>query len=87
MLAFRITDPAEYILPDLGMIQLFNAETGSKTWVNSSSPLVKQRFTDQYSKFEADLNNSFKKSGIDFATFSTTEDYIPILSNFFQGRK
>lgn len=87
LIALRITDPAEYMLPDLGMIHLFNAETGSKTWVNSSSLQVKQAFLDNYKRFEAELNTLFKKSGIDYATFSTTEDYIPILSALFQHRK
>ncbi|MFN5417904.1 MAG: DUF58 domain-containing protein [Flavobacteriia bacterium] len=87
IMAFRLSDPAEYELPDLGMIQLYNAETGTKTWVNSSSKTVQQNFLNHYKNFEAELNTSFKKSGIDFATFSTTEDYIPILSSFFQHRK
>lgn len=87
IIALRLSDPAEYTLPDLGMIQLFNAETGTKTWVNSSSPQVKQSFTDQYKSYELRLHNDFKKSGIDFASFSTTEDYIPILSALFQHRR
>lgn len=87
IIALRLTDPAEQMLPDLGMIQLFNAETGTKTWVNSSSQQVKQSFLDQYRKHELELHNSFKKSGVDFATFSTTEDYIPVLSSLFQHRR
>ena len=87
IIALRLTDPAEQNLPDLGMIQLFNAETGTKTWVNSSSRQVKQNFLDQYKKHELELHNAFKKSGVDFATFSTTEDYIPVLSSLFQHRR
>ncbi|MCE3295501.1 MAG: hypothetical protein K0R65_1215 [Crocinitomicaceae bacterium] len=87
IIALRLTDPAEQVLPDLGMIQLFNAETGTKTWVNSSSRRVKQSFVDQYQKHELELHNAFKKSGVDFASFSTTEDYIPVLSSLFQHRR
>ncbi len=87
IIALRLTDPAEQNLPNLGMIQLFNAETGTKTWVNSSSQQVRQDFINQYRKHELELHNAFKKSGVDFATFSTTEDYIPVLSALFQHRR
>ncbi|MES2587630.1 MAG: DUF58 domain-containing protein [Bacteroidota bacterium] len=87
MIALQLLDPAEYKLPDLGMIQLFNAETGAKTWVNSSSKLVKQQFEESHQKFEAELHTSFKKNGINFATFETTKDYIPTLISLFHHRK
>ncbi len=87
MIALQLLDPAEYKLPDLGMIQLFNAESGTKTWVNSSSKLVKQQFEENHQQFEEELHNSFKKNGINFATFETTKDYIPTLISLFNHRK
>lgn len=87
MIALRLTDPAEHTLPDLGMIQLFNAETGIKTWVNSSSRKVRDEYAANYRRFEEQLHEQFLKNGIDFASFETTADYIPILSNLFKSRK
>lgn len=87
LMALRTQDPAERILPDLGMIQLFNAETGVKTWVNSSSSAVKQQFSANYQQFCDELENEFKRKGIDYTTIETTEDYIPILLKFFKRRK
>lgn len=86
-IALQLIDPAERILPSLGMIQVFNAESGEKTWVNSSSKQVKQTFEDNFTRFQANLKNSFKKNGIDFAEFLTTEDYIPKLISLFHHRK
>lgn len=86
IIALRLVDPIEQQLPDLGMIQLFNAETGAKTWINSSSRQVQENFQNQFRSKEEELNNIFKRSGIDNRIFSTNEDYIPILSSLFQHR-
>ena len=87
MMALQLVDPAESILPDLGMIQLFNAETGLKTWVNSSSKKVRQQVEDNYKSFEAKLHNSFNRNGVNHAKFITSEDFIPSLIKMFQSRK
>jgi uncharacterized protein (DUF58 family) len=87
MIALQLIDPSEKELLDLGMIQFFNAETGEKTWVNSSSKLVRQNFENNFLQFQANLQNSFKKNGIDIASIETSEDYIPKLISLFHKRK
>jgi uncharacterized protein (DUF58 family) len=87
MIALQINDPSEKQLPDLGMIHYFNAETGEKTWVNSSSKQVKQVFEDNYNRFQATIESNFKKNGIDHTSFDTTEDFIPKLISLFNHRK
>ncbi|MGY8926749.1 MAG: DUF58 domain-containing protein, partial [Flavobacteriales bacterium] len=37
MVALRLFDEAEGQLPKIGIVQLFNAETGATTWVNTNS--------------------------------------------------
>lgn len=87
LMALRLQDPAERLLPDLGMIQLFNAETGVKTWVNSSSKAVKKQFEENHTHFCESISTEFKRNGIDYTAIETTEDYIPILLKFFKRRK
>jgi uncharacterized protein (DUF58 family) len=86
MVALQLSDPAEKTLPDLGMVQLFNAETGKKTWVNSSDPQVKKTFENHVIEQDEKLKVAFKKTGIDHAFFQTTDDYIPTLVKLFQSR-
>jgi uncharacterized protein (DUF58 family) len=86
MVALQLSDPAEKVLPDLGMVQLFNAETGKKTWVNSSDPQVKKTFEEHVITQDEKLKVAFKKTGIDHAFFQTTDDYIPTLVKLFQSR-
>lgn len=87
LIALRLVDPAEYELPNLGMVELFNAETGQKTWVNSSKENIRKAYKSNYEDFDARVTESFRRHGIDHATLNTTADYIPALIKLFQSRR
>lgn len=86
MVALRLIDEAEKTLPNVGLVQLFNAESGETTWANTSNPEVRKRHAENFMEFEKKLNTEFKKSGIDYATISTDEDFIKPLVHLFQNR-
>ena len=86
MIALRLVDEAESELPDMGVVQLFNSETGETTWVNTNSQQAKQIHAGNFQRFENQLSNDFKKSGIDYASLSTGEDFIKPLVHLFQNR-
>lgn len=86
MIALRLYDQSESELPNIGIIQLFNAETGETTWVNSSSPSAKQLHAENFRKFEEDLFGEFRRSGIDYVSIATEEDYIKPLVYLFKSR-
>ena len=87
MIALRIQDEAEYILPDLGLIQLYNAETGTTNWVNTSDKKTRQRFEEQALAQSETLTALFKRIGIQQEVINTSEDYIPKLVHLFQRHK
>ena len=86
MVALRLVDEAENELPNMGVVQLFNSETGETTWVNTSSNKAKQIHAQNFKNFESKLSNEFKKSGVDYVTLSTGSDYIKPLVKLFQNR-
>ncbi len=86
MVAIRVTDHSERELPPLGLVQVYNAETGRKTWVNSSSQKVRDNYRAEYDRKEAALLRSFKSSGIDFVSVDTEENYILALMALFKHR-
>jgi uncharacterized protein (DUF58 family) len=85
-IAIRLKDQAEEILPDLGVVSLFNAEQGSKSWINSSDPVVRERFSTQHAERESQLTQSFNRAGIDHVTLKTDDDIIRPLITLFQHR-
>jgi uncharacterized protein (DUF58 family) len=86
VVALRIVDGAERELPNLGVVQLFNAETGETTWVNTNNARTKEIHANNFKKFDEEVLKEFKKSGIDSATISTDEDFIKPLVKLFQNR-
>lgn len=86
MVAIRLLDEAERELPNLGLIQLYNAETDETTWVNSNSAQAKEIHRKNFIQFEENLFSELQKSGIDYASISTSEDFIMPLVKLFQNR-
>lgn len=85
-IAIKLSDIAERELPNIGLIQLYNAETGATTWVNSSSPEVRSQFKKTFEDQEEKTLKDFKKSGIDSVTCSTSDDLIKPLIALFKQR-
>ncbi|GAB5416449.1 MAG: DUF58 domain-containing protein [Crocinitomicaceae bacterium] len=86
MVAIRLVDEAERELPNIGLVQFFNAETGQTTWVNSNSTEAQQLHRKLYEKEETELLNDLMKSGVDFISISTSEDFIKPLIKLFKKR-
>jgi len=86
MVAIRLVDDAERELPNIGLVQFFNAETGQTTWVNSNSSEAQKLHRELYEKEEAQLLNDLLKSGVDFVSINTAEDFIKPLIKLFKNR-
>lgn len=87
VIALRIQDQAEYTLPDLGLMQLYNAETGKTNWVNTSDKKTRLLFEEQAKAQVENLSATFKRVGIANEIMDTSEDYIPKLVKLFQRHK
>jgi uncharacterized protein (DUF58 family) len=85
-IAIKISDNAEKTLPDVGLVQLFNAETGETTWVNSSAKWARETFTANFMEEESNTLFSFKKAGIDCVSCSTDQDIVKALVKLFHQR-
>ncbi len=86
MVALQLIDDVERELPDLGIVQLENAETGERTWINSNSVEAKQIHRENYQKAHEELTQEMIRSGIDFCSIETDEDIIKPLVKLFKNR-
>ena len=86
MVALRLLDDAERELPKIGIVQMFNAETGKTTWVNTNSEKARKIHSDNFKNHDEKLSKDFLKSGIDYTTIATEEDFIKPLVKLFQNR-
>ena len=86
VVALRIYDERETELPNIGMIKLKDAETGSYTWVDSSDRMARSIYRKWWKGLSAQLDNSFKRSRVDYVSISTNHDYVKSLISLFKKR-
>jgi len=86
VVALRIYDERETELPDIGMIKLKDAETGEYTWVDSSDRVARSIYRKWWIDLSSQLDNSFKRSRVDYVSISTNHDYVKSLISLFKKR-
>jgi len=86
MVALNIYDKRETELPSIGMIKLKDAEKGNYVWVDSSSRKTRKLYADWWIKHMSRLDVMFKKSGVDYVSINTNEDYVKSLMTLFKRR-
>ncbi|NMC39935.1 MAG: VWA domain-containing protein, partial [Bacteroidales bacterium] len=84
--ALRIFDPAETAIPDIGLVRLYDPESGFEKWVDTSSSGVRRHYSEWWNNFSEKIKNTFIRAGVDSAYISTGEDYVPALIRFFKNR-
>ncbi len=86
VVALRIYDERETELPNIGLIKLKDAETGNYTWVDSSDRMARSIYRKWWTDLSAQLDNSFKRSRVDYVSISTNHDYVKSLISLFKKR-
>ncbi len=86
LVAFRVHDPREESLPDVGLLRLYDAESGVARWVNTSSRRVREAYAAAAVEREQALRRVFSKSGVDWASVSTARDYVQPMLKLFKQR-
>lgn len=84
--AIRIIDPAEEQLPDIGLVQLQNPETGNMGWVDTSSNIVRATYKKDYQNFAAKFKSYCTHSGTDYLDLRVDRSYTKQLLEFFKRR-
>jgi uncharacterized protein (DUF58 family) len=86
LIAVTIMDPRERELPDVGLLEIKNAETGDALLVDTGSSTVRNRYKQLAEERIKQLDNLFKTTGIDHIQLFTDRDYILDLVKFFRKR-
>ena len=84
-----ITDPHELELPNVGLIELEDAETGELQTIDTSSKKLRNAFATQAKIDHEELLTMFRKNKVDNINFSTdTKDsYVDDIRQLFRKRQ
>ncbi len=86
LIAMRISDPAEKILPPLGWARFKDAESGEENWVDTRSKKWRNEFVKEEQVRTQKLFDRFQSLGIDACAIETNQDYVNPLLKLFRKR-
>lgn len=86
LVGIRVVDPRERELPDVGIVEFKDAETGETMWVDTSSKSAREHYARRYEEFSSFVDDILKHNRIDSAVISTDEDYVVELIKLFKQR-
>ena len=87
LIAVTVSDPRELALPDLGLIELEDAETGELVLLDSGSRRVRDCYVDLGQQRMQKLRTGFRSMDVDQIDLLTGEDYAKKLVGFFRRRE
>ena len=86
MVGIRVYDRREQQLPDVGILELKDAETGEKVWVDTASRAVREAYARNWEQTSALIDSSLKRCRVDNVEIATGEDYVTSLMKLFKRR-
>ena len=86
LICVKVSDPAESRLPDAGLVELEDPESGELVLVDTSSAAVRAAFAEAAAKDDAELSRLFRKTGVDTLDIATDRAYIDEVRKLFKRR-
>ncbi|MBQ5403557.1 MAG: DUF58 domain-containing protein [Bacteroidales bacterium] len=86
LMALNVYDPRDFELPDVGLINIQDAETGQMCLVDTSSQEVRNEYYRIAQKRKVQTEEIFSRSGVDCAVIADNEDYVKPLIKLFKSR-
>jgi|TARA_Y100001970_G_C14094777_1_gene782011 uncharacterized protein (DUF58 family) len=87
LIGIKISDIAESIMPNLGLLKVHDPETNNEFWIDTGSETERLKFT----KDQNDASSIFKKKcdkiNFDLIQIRNDRDYVDPLFNYFKGRE
>lgn len=82
----RVYDEREENIPNVGLVQMLDRETGELIMVNTGSKSVRRAYEAYFKEREAYFRESFSKSGAGMLSTRVGESYVKKLLGYFKTR-
>ncbi len=83
----RVYDRNEESIPNLGMVNMTDAETGKTMLVNTASNSVRSQYANWYQNNKKYFKNAFLKSGSGTIDTRVDRSYVKALLGYFKNRE
>ena len=86
LVAFSLTDPREVEMPNVGLVELEDLETGETVLVDTTDGLFREEFSQVANQAVEERNRMFRTLGVDHVALRTDQSYVQPLVRFFRMR-
>jgi uncharacterized protein (DUF58 family) len=86
VIGVKVYDKMDMQLPDIGMVQVQDLETGKSKWLDTSDKMVQYNYQQHFLQQSGLCKTIFKKASAELLHIRTDEDYVKILQQFFIKR-
>ncbi len=86
LVAVRLYDKALEKLPDVGLLQVEDAETGHIRHIDTAGSRVRKAHSDWWETEQKRIDTLLPRNGIDSVAVATDGDYVKALMNLFRSR-
>ena len=86
IMAIHVYDKRDRELPDVGIIEVEDAETGARSWLDTSSRRVREFWSEDYNARNEAMASLLRHNRVDMAEVATDGDYVKELIKMFKKR-
>jgi uncharacterized protein (DUF58 family) len=86
LVVLRTSDPREQELPNVGLVQFTDPESGDTRWVDTGNKRIRAFYRAEALKHQARTRDILRRAGVDSAVIGTREGYVRPLMNLFRRR-
>ena len=86
LMAVHVYDRWAKQLPDVGLMKVQDAETGSEMYIDTSSKKVRAAHARYWKEREAILRETFSQANVDWMSVATDEDFVKAMMTLFSSR-
>ena len=82
--AIQIYDRREAEMPNMGLVQFHDAETGNDLWVDTAIRSVREAYANAWRTNQDTIQHLFTRTGVKKVSVRTDEDYVKALMHLFK---
>jgi uncharacterized protein (DUF58 family) len=87
LIAVQVLDPADLDLPNLGLLNVRDPETGEQLLIDSGNRSFRRRYGEERKRSQSELKSLFGSCKVDNINLRTDESYVEPLVSFFRERE
>lgn len=86
LVALQVMDRHDASMPNVGVVEFEDAETGQRRWVDTSRGAVREAYAASWQRRDAAVRGVLSRNSIDSVAIATGDDYVKALIRLFKMR-